>query len=109
MNLAEIRQRIVSISQTRQITQAMRMISSAKMRQGLKRATANDYYIQSVRTAIRSLLTTVSTMEHRFVDRAKSGRAAFVVITSERGLALSKRRGGSDLRLLYAPDQFHDL
>ena len=43
MNLAEIRQRIVSISQTRQITQAMRMISSAKMRQGLKRATANDY------------------------------------------------------------------
>ena len=63
------------------------MISSAKMRQGLKRATANDYYIQSVRTAIRSLLTTVSTMEHRFVDRAKSGRAAFVVITSERGLA----------------------
>ncbi len=77
MNLAEIRQRIVSISQTRQITQAMRMISSAKMRQGLKRATANDYYIQSVRTAIRSLLTTVSTMEHRYVDRAKSGRAAF--------------------------------
>ena len=134
------------------------------------------YYIQSVRTAIRSLLTTVSTMEHRFVDRAKSGRAAFVVITSERGLAggynnnilkfaeeymstyqmervytigavaheyfehkhvehsvdylraidhpelyearklsfdsasaLSKRRGGSDLRLLYAPYQFHDL
>lgn len=87
MNLAEIRQRIVSISQTRQITQAMRMISSAKMRQGLKRATSNDYYIQSVRTAIRSLLTTVSSMEHRYVDRAKSGRAAFVVITSERGLA----------------------
>ena len=45
MNLAEIRQRIVSISQTRQITQAMRMISSAKMRQGLKRASSNDYYI----------------------------------------------------------------
>ena len=87
MNLAEIRQRIVSISQTRQITQAMRMISSAKMRQGLKRASSNDYYIQSVRTAIRSLLTSVSSMEHRYVDRSKSGRAAFVVITSERGLA----------------------
>ena len=58
------------------------------MRQGLKRATANDYYIQSVRTAIRS------PVDDGIHDGTSICRpcekwpcCVVVVITSERGLA----------------------
>ena len=56
MNMAEIRHRITSIQQTRQITQAMRLISSAKMRSGMQRAEINEQYVNEVRSSIRVLL-----------------------------------------------------
>lgn len=87
MNIADIRHRIDSIQQTRQITQAMRLISSAKMRQGMKRAAVNDAYVSEVRLSIRCLLASAGQIEHRYLNRAASGRSAYVVITSERGLA----------------------
>lgn len=87
MNLAEIRHRITSIQQTRQITQAMRLISSAKMRSGMQRAEVNDQYVSEVRSSIRALLANTTDVTHRYIRRARSGRAAYIVISSDRGLA----------------------
>ncbi len=87
MNMAEIRHRITSIQQTRQITQAMRLISSAKMRSGMQRAEINEQYVNEVRSSIRVLLASTTDVTHRYIRKARSGRAAYIVITSDRGLA----------------------
>lgn len=74
-SIADIRHHMRVVSQTRQITKAMHMISTSKMKKGLARYEANAVYLSEVRQTIRDVLTHTEVRDHRYHQRPRqSGR-----------------------------------
>ena len=56
-NLLDIRRRIRSVRNTRQITKAMQMVSAAKLRRAQERALAARPYARMLVNVLKSLVT----------------------------------------------------
>ncbi|MFD2598536.1 ATP synthase F1 subunit gamma [Sphingobacterium corticis] len=86
-NLKEVRNRIVSVSSTQQITKAMKMVSAAK----LKRATNAIVQLRPYAEKLKEILTQVSASvegnDSPFTEDRIPTKVLIVVITSNRGLA----------------------
>lgn len=85
-NLRDIRNRISSVTSTKQITRAMKMVAAAKLRKAQNRIIAARPYASKLETVIRKL--SGSTEVHNiFLDASASPRnILFIVIGSDRGL-----------------------
>ncbi len=87
-SLKEVRNRIVSVNSTQQITKAMKMVSAAKLR----RAQENIIQMRPYAKKLSEMLSTVSAgaetaAENTFKQtRATVERALVIVVTSDRGL-----------------------
>ncbi len=55
-NVLDLKRRIRSVKNTRQITKAMKMVSAAKLRRAQERAVAARPYAQMMASVIRSLM-----------------------------------------------------
>ena len=88
-SISEIRHRIRVVNQTRQITRAMHMISSAKIRRGLKQYHDNDTYDRRLRATVRNVLIHMGQREevHPFLQQSENPRVAVLVIGGDKGLA----------------------
>jgi F-type H+-transporting ATPase subunit gamma len=83
----EIKRRIKTISETRQITKAMHLISSAKLNKAIQRHKANSRYFEKTRTTIKDILEHSSEkVEHKYCEVREDNRTAFIVISSDKGL-----------------------
>ena len=88
-SLRDIRRRIRSIKNTSQITRAMQMVAASRMRRAQQRVFASRPYSEAVRTMLGELSqqrADPSTM-HPLLRARPERRAAYVVFTSDRGLA----------------------
>ena len=83
----EIKNRIKSVSDTRQITKAMYLISISKIKKALDRYEANSAYFQKVRLTLKHILLQTQNIEHPFLEQRIEGRAAYIVIAGDKGLA----------------------
>lgn len=86
-SIADIRHHMRVVSQTRQITKAMHMISTSKMKKGLARYDANLTYLSQVRKSIKNVLVHAEGQEHRYLNAAVGKRAAHIIIAADKGLA----------------------
>ena len=86
-SIADIRHHMRVVSQTRQITRAMHMISTAKMKKGLARYEANLTYLTEVRQTIKDVLTHVEGRKQGYLRRPRGNRAAHIIIAADKGLA----------------------
>ena len=86
-SIADIRHHMRVVSQTRQITRAMHMISTAKMKKGLARYEANLTYLTEVRQTIKDVLTHVEGRKQGYLRRPKGNRAAHIIIAADKVLA----------------------
>jgi len=86
-NLKEVRNRIVSVSSTQQITKAMKMVSAAK----LKRATNAIIQLRPYANKLRAILADVSASvegnDSPFTKDREPNKVLLVVVSSNRGLA----------------------
>lgn len=87
-SLKEVRNRIVSVTSTQQITKAMKMVAAAKLR----RAQDNIIRMRPYAQRLSSILTNVSrladgSVSNVYSERRDINRVLVVVITSDRGLA----------------------
>lgn len=86
-NLKEVRNRIVSVTSTQQITKAMKMVSAAK----LKRATNAILQLRPFANKLREILANVSANVENggspYIADRKPNKVLVVVITSNKGLA----------------------
>jgi F-type H+-transporting ATPase subunit gamma len=93
-NIRDIRRRIRSVKNTRQITKAMKMVAAAKLRRAQERALASRPYAQMLANVLKS------TMERADCTDPKTGlpldpllavrpeqRILLVLVTGDRGLA----------------------
>jgi F-type H+-transporting ATPase subunit gamma len=86
-SLKEVRNRIVSVNSTQQITKAMKMVSAAKLR----RAQDAIHQMRPYAKKLAEMIATVSAQteagaENPFTEVREIKRALIIVVTSDRGL-----------------------
>src|SRR5262245_12971723 len=93
-NLLDIRRRIRSVRNTRQITKAMQMDSAAKLRRAQERALAARPYAQMLTNVLRSLVSRVEIYDpltgearHSLLIRREEKSILLIVVSGEKGLA----------------------
>ena len=86
-SLKDIRNRISSVKSIQQVTRAMRMVAAAKMRKAQDRMEQARPYANRLKSEILSLLPEVNRNLLELLDIREVKRIAYVVITSDRGLA----------------------
>lgn len=87
-NLKEIRNRITSVSSTRQITSAMKMVSAAKLRRAQDAITQMRPYANKLKELLGNLSDNVDGDEGSvYADQREVKRVLIIPITSNRGLA----------------------
>ncbi|HFE65356.1 MAG TPA: ATP synthase F1 subunit gamma [Caldithrix sp.] len=84
--LREIRRRIVSVKSTQQITKAMKMVASAKLRQAQEKIFAARPYSFQIDEIIRHLVATVEEPEDPLLEMRPAQRVLLVAVTADRGL-----------------------
>jgi len=86
-NLTDIKQRIKSISQTRQITKAMETISISKMRKALAVYESNLVFFNRIRSVMSDIILHSKDVSNVFMRSREGNRSIFIVIASDKGLA----------------------
>jgi F-type H+-transporting ATPase subunit gamma len=93
-NILDIRRRIRSVTNTRQITKAMKMVSAAKLRRAQERALAARPYAQMLTNVLKSLVSRAEIYDpetgeprHPLLARRPEKNVLLVVVTGDKGLA----------------------
>lgn len=88
-NITDIKARIKSINDTRQITKAMELISVSKVKRAQEYYDKNLLYFKSLIRAISDLLAHGDCADDcdRYFTMPKGGKTVYVVISSDKGLA----------------------
>jgi len=89
-SLRDIRNRIGSVKNTRQITKAMKMVSAAKLRRAQDAITRARPYAQLLEQALARIAARAAAEErvaHPLLVSRPAKRAELVLVTSDRGLA----------------------
>jgi len=93
-NLLDIRRRIRSVINTRQITKALKMISAAKLRKAQERALAARPYAQMLTNVLKSLVARAEAYDpdtgepkHPLLAQREEKNILLIVVTSDTGKA----------------------
>lgn len=86
-NLKDIRTRIKSIKSIQQVTRAMKMVAAAKMRRAQERMEQARPYTHRLKEVIQTFLPDIDRSLLPLLEVRDVKRIAYVVITSDRGLA----------------------
>ena len=82
--LKEVRERIVSVQNTMQITSAMKMVAAAKLRRAQDAITRMRPYAEKIQTILANVSATLDSSDGVFSDKRDIKTALIVVITSDR-------------------------
>ncbi len=86
-SLKEVRNRIVSITSTQQITKAMKMVAAAKLRKAQERSTQMRPYSQKLSDILKKIVAnTENASNSEYLEERTPTKILVVVITSDRGL-----------------------
>ncbi len=83
----EIKNRIRSMESTRQITRAMEMVASAKLRKTQAQALASRPYFEGLYATIWDIVAANGELTSPYLSGKGGNKAAYVVISGDRGLA----------------------
>lgn len=93
--MREIKRQIKSVQNTRQITKAMEMVASAKLRKAQEKAQASRPYVDKLKEVVSSIAVGSNGVSHPMLVSRAVKRTAYIVITSDGGLV-----GGYNANLL---------
>jgi len=107
-NILDIRRRIRSVTNTRQITKAMKMVSAAKLRRAQDRALAARPYAQMLTNVLKSLVSRAEIYDpdtgeprHPLLAQRPENNVLLIVVTGDKGLA-----GAFNTNILKAASRF---
>ena len=107
-NILDIRRRIRSVTNTRQITKAMKMVSAAKLRRAQDRALSARPYAQMLTNVLKSLVSRAEIYDpetgeprHPLLAQRPQQNILLMVVTGDKGLA-----GAFNTNILKAASRF---
>ncbi|HWC18691.1 MAG TPA: ATP synthase F1 subunit gamma [Terriglobales bacterium] len=93
-NVLDLRRRIRSVQNTKQITKAMKMVSAARLRRAQERALAARPYAQMMVNVLKSLISRAEIYDpitgephHPLLERREENTILLAVITGDKGFA----------------------
>lgn len=86
-SLKEVRDRIVSVNSTKQITAAMKMVSAAKLRRAQDAIVRMRPYAEKLQTILSNVSASLDSSEGKYSAEREVKKVLFVPIVSNRGLA----------------------
>ena len=93
-NVLDIRRRIRSVTNTRQITRAMKMVSAAKLRRAQERALAARPFAHMLTNVLKSLVSRAEIYDpetgeprHPLLAQREEKNALLIVVSGDKGLA----------------------
>lgn len=98
--ILDIKRRMRSINNTMQITKAMYLVSSAKLRKAKERVEETRPYFEITSESVKRILSSSKGMNHPFLQKREVKKTIFIVITADRGLA-----GGYNSNVLRMSEQ----
>ncbi len=85
-SMSDIRHSIRSVSDMEQITRAMHLISTSKMRKAVSKYETNHTHFVRVRATMKDILKHTRGLSHPYLTEGEGGKAAYVVIAADKGL-----------------------
>ena len=85
-NTKEIRRRIKSVKNTRQITKAMELVAASKMKKAQQAALSGQPYAALLAEALSHLSNRIDDVEHPFFEEREVKTRGILVVTTNRGL-----------------------
>src|SRR3974390_472507 len=93
-SILDIKRRIRSVTNTRQITKAMKMVSAAKLRRAQEKALSARPYAQMLTNVLKSLVERAEIYDretgeprHPLLAQREEKNALLIVVTGDKGLA----------------------
>ncbi|MBU5436724.1 ATP synthase F1 subunit gamma [Tissierella sp. MSJ-40] len=83
----DIKRRIRGISNTKQITKAMELVSSAKLRKAREKLEKARPYYNTVLQNIQSILGTAGNLNHPLLEVREVKKSLYIIVAADRGLA----------------------
>ncbi len=108
-SLIDIRRRVKAVKSTQQITKAMKMVSSSKLRRAQERIVKSRPYAKEMLRVFNNLATRTENAAHPLLnDDPEAGRTLLIVITADRGLAGSFNTNVAKAALQFTLEQPKD-
>ncbi|MTI66853.1 MAG: ATP synthase F1 subunit gamma [Firmicutes bacterium] len=85
-SMQDIKRRIRSVSNTKQITKAMELVSSAKLKKARDKLDKTRPYFNTIVRSIQEILSSTKDIKHPLLNKRDIKKRAFIVITGDRGL-----------------------
>ena len=105
-SLLDIRRRVRAVKSTQQITKAMKMVSSSKLRRAQERILKSRPYAQEMLRVFNNLATRTDHASHPLLnDDPLAARTLIIVITADRGLCGSFNTNVAKAALQFSIDQ----
>lgn len=86
-SMKAIKNRIKSVENTRQITKAMQLVATSKMRKAKERIEESRPFFETLSDALSDIAGGVRDFSSPFTSPAREGKACHIVIAGDRGLA----------------------
>ena len=85
-NVSEIRHHISAVGETRKITNAMQMVSSAKMKKFSSYIPYNQVYFEKLQSTMKDILMSSQNISHPYLETHRGHRRAYIVISGDKGM-----------------------
>ena len=86
MGTRDIKRKIKSVNNTRQITKAMELVSTAKLKRSKDRMNITRPYFETVMEAVQGIIESEKSLKHEFVNQRDVRKTLYIVVTGDRGL-----------------------
>jgi F-type H+-transporting ATPase subunit gamma len=85
-NTREIKRQIKSISNTRQITKAMELVSTAKLKKAKEKLDITKPFFETILETIKEIVKHENSLKHKYITQRELKNTLYIVITADRGL-----------------------
>ncbi|MGL4605998.1 MAG: ATP synthase F1 subunit gamma [Eubacteriaceae bacterium] len=86
-NVQDIKRRIKSVNSTKQITHAMELVASAKLRKSRELAESRRPYFEAMIKSMGRIVEKSGSTRNIFMNQREVKKVAYIVITGDKGLA----------------------
>lgn len=86
MGMRDIKRKIKSINSTKQITKAMELVSTAKLKRSRDRLDSTRPYFETVKNTVQDVFRNSKNLKHDYLTKREVKKSLYIVITADRGL-----------------------
>jgi F-type H+-transporting ATPase subunit gamma len=82
----DIKRKIGSVTNTMQITKAMELVSTAKLKKTRDRVDLTKPYFETVVGAVQDIISSEKSLKHEYINKRDVRKTLYIVISADRGL-----------------------